>query len=894
MSKVRVYEVAKQLGMENKSLVDLIVSHGFAEVKNHASTIDEDVVDRVKQVLLRQKAPAEQKVIAAGVVKRRKVQEPAAAEPLASARVEVPPPSPSGAVPPIRRARREEPSSGELRPADVAAEAVAVIEPELPPTPEPEPSPEPEPEAPAAVVEAEPEAPSSPAPASAEPALAAPSMVDAPLPEPLEGAAAPAVEPLATAPLAPPIAEPPAPKVEPPPSSEPPRRSVAPKTGIEVWAGRPGVPMPPPPVSRPVPPAARRVEYDMRAPSGTPTRPGQQPLRVPQRPGQRRPGQNIRKGPVAVSTKEMSAEKKVIRIEEKINLQTLAARMSLKATEVLMKLMSLGMQGAHINSSLDADTAKVLAGEFGWEVEDVAVTEETRLTEARGEDAKSTEGAEPRPPIVTVMGHVDHGKTSLLDQIRKSNVAVGEAGGITQHIGAYRVSTPRGPVCFLDTPGHEAFTAMRARGAGVTDIVVLVVAADDGVMPQTREAVNHARAAKVPIVVAVNKVDKPEANPERVRRQLMELGLVPDDLGGDTLYVNVSAKTRVGVDDLLDTLALQTDVMELRASPSRAARGVVIEALLDRGKGPVARVIVTDGTLRTGDFVLSGPAVGKVRAMTDDRGRMVQSAGPSTPVEILGLSDVPNAGDTIDVIKDPKKAQEIAEQRRQKARGQMATATKFTLEDFAARASAVEQQELRVIVKGDVQGSVEALGEALTKLTTPKVRLAVINASVGAITEGDVNLAIASKAIVIGFNVRPAGKAVQLAETEGVQIRQYSIIYNVIDDVRAAMEGLLAPTYRETEVGKAEVRKVFNLSKAGTIAGCMVIQGLVKRNAKARVRRAGEVIHESKVTSLKRFKDDVKDVAEGFECGIGVDGFEQLQEGDIIEVVDVEEVRQKL
>jgi translation initiation factor IF-2 len=606
----------------------------------------------------------------------------------------------------------------------------------------------------------------------------------------------------------------------------------------------------------------------------------------------------MRRGPVAVSTKEMGADKKVIKIEEKINLQTLASRMSLKATEVLMKLISMGMAGVNINSSLDADTAKIVASEFGWDVEDVAISEEAQLSLARGGDEEEIvdeEGTEPRPPIVTVMGHVDHGKTSLLDQIRKANVAGGEAGGITQHIGAYRVMTGKGPVTFLDTPGHEAFTAMRARGASVTDIVVLVVAADDGVMPQTREAVNHARAAKVPILVAINKVDKPEADPERVKRQLMELNLVSEDLGGDTIYVPVSAKTREGVDGLLEMIALQSEIMELRANPKRPGHGIVVEALLDRGKGPVARVIVTDGTLRVGDFILSGPAVGKVRAMTDDRGRAVTVAGPSTPVEILGLSDVPNAGDNFDVVKDPKKAQEIAETRRTKARSMMPAHSKMTLEDLAQRAAQADQQELRVIVKADVQGSVEALVEALNRLSTEKVRLSVVNSSVGAITEGDVNLAIASRGIIIGFNVRPAGKAGSLAEAEGIQIRQYNIIYNVIDDIRRAMEGLLAPTLVEKSLGKAEVRQVFKLSKAGVVAGSMVTEGVIKRGARVRVRRAGDIILEGKVTGLKRFKEDVKDVPEGFECGISLDdGWEGMKEGDIFEVFDVEEVRQKL
>ncbi|HEU4404048.1 MAG TPA: translation initiation factor IF-2 [Polyangiaceae bacterium] len=686
------------------------------------------------------------------------------------------------------------------------------------------------------------------------------------------------------------------------------RATPPPKTGIEVWQGRPGVPMPPPPQTST--PGGRRTTYDMRGGQvSTPARPGM-PANRPGGPGGRpgmggrpggpnrgRPGMGpIRKGPVAVSTKEMGADKKVIRIEEKVGLQVLAQRMSLKATEVLMKLIQLGMTGVNINTTLDADTAKIVAGEFGWEVEDVAQSEATQLSQARGPETKDEGATELRAPIITVMGHVDHGKTSLLDQIRKTNVAGGEAGGITQHIGAYRVQTSRGPICFLDTPGHEAFTAMRARGAGVTDIVVLVVAADDGVMPQTREAVAHALAAKVPIVVAVNKVDKPEADPDRVKRQLMELNeaLVPEEYGGRAAYMPVSAKTRQGVDELLERLALEAEVLELRANPKRPGHGTVIEALLDRGKGPVARILVTDGTLSTGDYVLAGPAFGKVRAMTDDRGRAVTSAGPATPVEVLGLTEVPNAGDSVDAVKDPKKAQEIADARKNKIQQVRPTTAKVTLEQLAEQARLKDQVEQRVIVKGDVQGSVEAIVEALQRLSGDKVKLTIVHASVGAITEGDINLAIASKALVIGFNVRPAGKAAGLAESEGIEIRQYNIIYNLIDDVRGAMEGLLAPTLIERPLGKAEVRQVFKLSKAGVVAGCMVTEGEVKRSAKARLRRGTELVFEGKISGLKRFKDDVREVKEGFECGISLENFDAIKEGDVIEAYELEEVRTKL
>jgi translation initiation factor IF-2 len=592
----------------------------------------------------------------------------------------------------------------------------------------------------------------------------------------------------------------------------------------------------------------------------------------------------------------MSADKKVIRIDNDVTLQTMAQKMSRKATELLMKLLSMGMSNVHINTTLDADTAKILAGEFGWEVEDVGKSEEQSLTEARGEEeaAAEAEAAESRPPVVTVMGHVDHGKTSLLDRIRKANVAAGEAGGITQHIGAYKVETKQGTVVFLDTPGHEAFTQMRARGASVTDIVVLVVAADDGVMPQTKEAIAHARAAKVPIIVAVNKIDKPQADPERVKRELGDQQLMPEEWGGDTLFVNVSAVTGEGIDRLIEAIQLQAEILELKANPKRPASGTVLEALLDRGRGPVARVLVQDGTLRVGDFVLAGAGFGKVRAMTNEHGKQVHEAGPATPVEILGLNEVPNAGDRMDAVKDPKKAQEIAESRKGKLAKNLIPATaKVSLEELSKRIAESGQQELRVIIKGDVQGSVEALAEAMSKLSTEKVRLSVINAQVGAITEGDVNLAIASKAIIVGFNVRPAGKASALAEENKIEIRLYSIIYNALEDLKGAMEGLLPPTLVEKQHGKAEVRQLFKV-KGIAVAGCMVTEGKIVRSGKVRLVRDGVVVWDGKVSSLKRFKDDAREVVEGFECGISLEGYNDVKEKDVLECYEVEEIKQKL
>jgi translation initiation factor IF-2 len=495
------------------------------------------------------------------------------------------------------------------------------------------------------------------------------------------------------------------------------------------------------------------------------------------------------------------------------------------------------------------------------------------------------------------MGHVDHGKTSLLDQIRKTSVVTGEAGGITQHIGAYTVDSPRGTITFLDTPGHEAFTAMRARGAQVTDIVVLVVAADDGVMPQTKEAVNHARAANVQIVVAINKMDKADAQPDRVRRELADLGLIPEEWGGEVLYSEVSAMTRQGIDRLLEQIALQAELLDLRAKPDKPATGVVLEAELDRGKGPVANVLITDGTLHRGDVLLAGSAFGKVRAMQDSAGRTLSSAGPSVPASIVGLNDVPNAGDPVHVIRDLKKAQEIAESRKQKdkrAGGTGADAQRMSLEDLAKAMAESEQLELRVIVKADVQGSVEAVSDAISRLGSSKVKVAVVHAAAGAITEGDVNLAVASGAIIVGFNVRPAGKATALSQKEHIEIRQYDIIYNVVDDIKAAMEGLLAPTLVEKSIGRAEVRQLFKISKAGTVAGCMVINGAIRRTANARLLRDNVVVWQGKLASLKRFKDDAREVKDGLECGISLENFNDVKEGDVIEAYEVEQVKQTL
>ncbi|WP_437478438.1 translation initiation factor IF-2 [Sorangium sp. So ce1014] len=1031
MSKVRVYEVAKQLNMDQKTLVALFQSMGIGDVRNHMSAVESDVVERVKRHLERQKSPeVVEERIRPTVVKRRArpgadpepsspgrgpdpeapvhaAPEPAPSRPAAASvpasppnervaqeeapvhRPAPPPPAASIAAPPapapepVVAASPREPAPAPSAPAP-AAPPVAVAPAAPPPPAAPAPaapasaaasapalaeetkvtSPEPKPAPPAAVAApsaaAVAPAPAESAPAAPAPAAVAPSPVQAPAPAapaapastaaqasapapakpaapastaasapartqaapsapaPAQGASratqpphrpsGPAHHPASSAarpgsrPTAPPVSASAAKPDDPAGANQAPRRpSSPPKTGIEVWQGRPGVTMP---AARTGTPPARRTTYDPRAnaqqarPGGPSFGPGGRPMggrnTRPGMFGRPRPGSMPRK-PVQVSTQEMASHKKVIKIEEQVTLQQLAAKMSLKATDVLMRLLSMGMTGVNINSTLDAETAKILASEFGWSVEDVAVSEQDTLTAAMQAGTEADEEFENRPPIVTVMGHVDHGKTSLLDRIRKATVAEGEAGGITQHIGAYRVDTPRGTIAFLDTPGHEAFTAMRARGASLTDIVILVVAADDGVMPQTKEAISHAQAAKVPIIVAVNKIDKPGADEDKIKRDLAALGLQPEEWGGETMFCSVSAKLGQGIDQLLESVLLLAEVQDLRANPKKRASGTVIEALLDRGRGPVARVMVQDGTLRTGDILLAGAAWGKVRAMTDELGRSVAEAGPATPVEVLGLAEVPSAGDPVHAVKDGKTAEEIAETRRKKASKTLIPQdSRVSLESITKNLQEADQLELKLIIKGDVQGSVEAITHALAKLTTEKVKVTIVNGAVGGITEGDVNLAVASKAVIVGFNVRPAGKAGALAENEGVEIRLYNIIYNAVDDIRSAMEGLLPATKVEKVLGRAEVRQVFKITKAGTVAGCMAVSGSVKRTAEARLIRDNAVIWTGRLSGLRRFKDDVKEVVEGFECGISLDGYSDIKERDLIESFEIEEVKTRL
>jgi len=844
MSKVRVYEVARELGVENRDLIQRIATLGI-QVRNHMSVLDPVEVDRIKRSLGKDRSEAMVEERIRPTVVRRK-----------------------------RRKKTEETE----QPA--AAEAVA-------------------PEAPS--VQADPGPAVAPEPA---PVDFVPEPVSAP--EPVAATAGPAPEPEASAPAAP----------------QPPREARV-SEPPPLAAGPPG---PPTEQGRfahdPLPPGVMR-RGKAKAPSATPLSEGARrrivaehaaqreqhaprrreirgrssigPTGRPQgRPGKKRlqPGKKPKQTEITVP----GAQKRVIRIEDNIQLQALAQRMSLKATDVLMKLMELGVSGVHINSTLDADTAAVLAGEFSYEVENVARSEDEIVGDARGEFEDNADDRSYRPPVVTVMGHVDHGKTSLLDKIREADVVAGEAGGITQHIGAYRVDTSKGTVVFLDTPGHEAFTAMRARGAQATDIVILVVAADDGVMPQTKEAVNHAQAANVPIVVAINKMDKPQANPEQVKNELAALGLQPEDWGGETIYIPCSAITGAGIDELLDTIVLQSEMLELTANTNIPAAGVVLEAYLDRGRGPVANVLIRNGSLDTGDYVVAGGAWGRVRAMTDDRGKQLASAGPATPVEVLGLAELPAAGDLFYEVTDQRKAQQVAGARK-KPGGQPVAGPAGGLrglDQLQALMQAGDVQELRLVVKADVQGSVEALQSSLTDLATEKVKVNVIHTGVGGITENDVMLASASQAIVLGFNVRPQGKASPTAKKEGVEIRTYNVIYEAIDDVKAAMKGLLAPKVVQAELGKAEVRQTFGIPKLGTIAGCMVLEGKINRGGKARLVRDGIVVWEGAMGSLRRFKEDTKEVQAGMECGIGLQGFNDVKEQDVIECYEEKQVEATL
>ena len=863
-ARVKVIDLAKELGVTSKDLIVALESMGQKGMRA-MSPLQTTTANELRVKLGRGRdLPEEAKP------KRVPKAKPAVTEPKGpgASRKKI-----DGAEPSAKPARKkagvlepEEPlapqPAEELKPAATLFRHTAAAGPveAVPATPL-SPAPAPIVPAPSAL----PSAPASPAPVrpttvtptTVTPTIGTPATKDAPTPAPLRPAAAPtpgAPRPVvpAAAPAASGIAAPPA----------------APRRVAPVAPSRPAAPAPP---ARPVVPAVPVKP----AAAATP------PPKVEVKPAAPRPEPTPPEPPVEI-------KRELIKVPESVTVGELAAAMRRKSGEVIKALLELGVM-ATVNEVLDPTAAKLAADKFHFDVE-------VRSLEG---DILEEEDVDPsqlslRPPVVTVMGHVDHGKTSLLDTIRTTKVAEREAGGITQHIGAYQVDTSHGKVTFLDTPGHEAFTAMRARGAQATDIVILVVAADDGVMPQTVEAVNHAKAANVPILVAVNKIDKPGAEPDRVKRELSNLGLVPEDWGGQTIFVPTSAKRGDGIPQLLEMTALQAEVLELKANPNRAARGIIVEGRLDRGRGPVATALIQSGTLKEGDAVVVGSHSGRVRAMFSDRGKKVPSAGPSDPVEILGLSGVPQAGDTLLVVADERKARQIATVRSDRDRLKGKGATRVTLEDLHKQIVTGEVKELRLVLKADVQGSVEALTESLERLSTDEVRLKVIHGSVGAVNESDVMLASASNAIVLGFNVKAEPKAATQAQSDGVDLRNYSVIYDVLNDVKAALSGLLAPEIRETVHGRAQVKQLFPISKVGTIFGCMVVEGKIVRTARVRIKRGDTLLGENVLSSLKRFKDDVREVLQGLECGIGVEGIKGVQPGDIIEAFTTEEVARSL
>ncbi|GAB7027231.1 translation initiation factor IF-2 [Geotalea toluenoxydans] len=908
MSKTRVYELAQQMGIDNKELMAKLAAVGV-EVKNHMAAIDDADIKklnapatvkevsqeevRVKPTLIRRRAkvveavaeeppveskaePAPAEVTTEKVAEKARVEEAPApeapaqvAEPVKAAAEEAAPERATAnkakilgrvEIPGLTQ-RAKPPVQREAQPA-----ARGIERPETRPSAErPAPGQRPEGQRPGQRPEGG-YRPAGPRPAGQRPEGPRPGYTERPVSRGPErpGQARGPERPAPVVPL------------EMPPAGEDRRKG---RKGKEVaGAGKKG------PAGAAVP--KRKEEFkktELFEKHERVFEPG------PRGKGKKRQAEKIQIGKKTEITVP-KAIKRIIKISETITVGELAKRMGTKANDLIRALMKMGVM-ATINHALDFDTATILATDFGYEIENVALD----IDEILESTPDTPESLVKRPPVVTIMGHVDHGKTSLLDAIRQANVIAGEAGGITQHIGAYDVTLNGRKITFLDTPGHEAFTAMRARGAKVTDIVILVVAADDGVMPQTREAVNHSKAAGVPIIVAVNKIDKPEAKPERVKQELMELGLVSEEWGGDTIFVDVSAKKRVNLPTLLEMVLLQADVLELKANEDKAARGTIVEAKLDKGRGPVATVLVQEGTLKVGDYFVAGIHFGRVRAMQNDRAEKVLSAGPSMPVEVIGFTGVPDAGDVFVALADEKQAKEIASLRQQKVREtELAKHSKLSLEQLYEKIQMGEVKDLNTIVKGDVQGSVEAVSESLRKLSTDAIRLNVIHASVGAITETDVNLATASNAIILGFNVRPEVKAQTLAEKEGVDIRLYNIIYDAVDDIKKAMEGLLEPTLREKFLGRAEVRETFSVPKHGTVAGSYVLDGKMIRNSQVRLLRDNVVVFEGKMGSLRRFKDDVKEVASGYECGISIENYNDIKVGDIIESFEMEKVATKL
>ena len=866
MSKTRVYELAKEFGIENKEFIAKLKTLGIA-VKSHSSTLEDNEVERVRrEFAAKGEKEVVEKRVKSTVIRRRAVRLP---EEIVETAEAAPAPPEAEAVP-VEKVQKEEKVAKPEKEEKVE-------KPQMPIEPKAE----------------------EPPPAAAPPAAEKPSVKPEPVSkkEPDISRQAQIIR-----------------RPEPAEKKETPRppATAIPQTQIR----KPAAGQPAQPRGQAVPPAG----VSPRGPAPAADKKGKRAVEVVMDgvPAKKKTliKQSIDKKDKRIRLREIEEEesarwrgekkaavvkmkkteittpkaiKRRIRISEAIRVGDLAKQMGVRASDVINKLLGLGMM-VTINQSIDVDAAGLIAAEFGYQVEAVTAEYDELLqrTEAEPRNLK------PRAPVVTVMGHVDHGKTSLLDAIRQTNVIEGEAGGITQAIGAYHVHIKDRDIVFLDTPGHEAFTAMRARGAKVTDIVVLVVAADDGVMEQTVEAINHSRSAGVPIIVAVNKIDKPNALPDRIKQELAQHNLVSEEWGGDALFADISAKKKIGIENLLELILLQADVLELKADPDRPARGIIIEAKLDKGRGPVATVLIQEGTLHEGDAFSAKTEYGRVRAMINDKGQRVKEAGPSTPVEVIGFSSVPQAGSEFIGVEDEKKAKNISEYWVRKEREkELAASSKITLEQLYQRIKE-GAKELNVILKADVQGSLEALSEALGKLSTDEIKLKLIHSSTGAITETDIMLASASDAIVLGFKVRPDARVVEIAEKEGVEIKLYDIIYNAINDVRDAMEGLLEPEFKEVVQGRAEVREIFRIAKVGTVAGCNVTDGKIPRSANVKLVRDGVVVFDGKIASLKRFKDDAKEVSAGMDCGLGIEGYNDIRVGDVIEAYVMEQIERKL
>ena len=910
MSKVRIYDLAKEFGLKSKELADKLIALGYP-IASHSSSVDDDMAADIRKKLTGGGVAG----MAEGRIELRSRPEPAA----------------KGKVVVRRRSRadKEEAAKKQEEVDALALEAeIQALEARLREEEAVRVQPEPEPEETAAPVPSEePVTESAGEPETVEemPASAATEAEEGPLTEPVQVTD---VEPEGAVETEPAESHPETPDED---EAKKPRQ-------LAKIVGRVVIPVPEkrtkPVVKKPVRPArplpgeaaadvpvvkddaarsdkgkkkAKRVvaihtdddDLNKKGVKGQKKAKGRVEFSAdgdvefmrPRKGKKKKDGGKKEMGAPLVA--ETKAIKRRIKVVSTISVGDLAKRMGIKASEVIAALMRLGVL-ATLNQALDVDTAALVAADFGYEVEQ-AMTEELELEALQEQEVEKGGEAMPRSPVVTVMGHVDHGKTSILDAIRKTDVAAGEAGGITQHIGAYHVQAPSGDLTFVDTPGHAAFTEMRSRGAKVTDIVVLVVAADDGVMDQTKEAIAHSKAADVPIVVAVNKIDKDNADPDRVKRELSDFGLIPEAWGGTTIYCETSAKKGIGIEELLESIQLQAEILELRADPTRRAKGTVIEAQLHKGRGPVATVLVQEGTLRTGDHFVAGIYSGKVRMLINERGEHIQEAGPSIPVEVQGLSGVPQAGDEFVVLTDEKMAKSVASARQLKAREtELAAASKVSLDNLFEKMAEQEIKELRVILRADVQGTLQAFGQAAENLSTKAIRVRSLHEGTGSITENDIHLAAASDAIIIGFNVRPTVKVKELADREGVDIRAYDVIYHALEDIEKAMKGMLEPTFEERVIGTADVRETFQVPKVGTIAGCSVIAGKIERNARVRVLREGVVVYTGRIGSLRRFKDDVKEVLTGFECGIGVENFNDIKIGDNLEAFVLDEVEATL